>query len=148
MKIYVKTLKGKPIEIEIEPSEKILKIKQFIEELQGIPPNVQKLYFFGEILDNNNTLAHYNIQNEFTIHLKYLFRENMQIKIEIFSSSTKRNSIIKVEAKYTDTIRDIKSKIPDINAHTQLYYFDKKLEDHQKLSDYNIQDDSIIHFLE
>ncbi|RHZ88714.1 hypothetical protein Glove_21g227 [Diversispora epigaea] len=58
------------ISISIEPSDKILKIKQLIEELHGISPNAQRLYFFGEILEDNNTIVHYDIQNESTIHLK------------------------------------------------------------------------------
>ena len=97
MKIYVKAFKGQPISISIEPSDKLLKIKQFIEELQGIPPNVQWFYFFGEILDDNNTIAHHDIQNESTIHLKYLLRENMQINVEINYEATGTKRILKVE---------------------------------------------------
>lgn len=142
MQIYAKTLKGKPIPIELEPSDKILKIKQFIEELYGIPPNVQRLYFFGETLDNDNTLAHYDIQEESTIHLKYLLRENMNINVEINHPHNKR--ILKIEAKYTDTIKDIKNKIPNTNAYARFYYFNQELVDNRKLIDYNIQEDSTI----
>ncbi|RHZ88640.1 hypothetical protein Glove_21g247 [Diversispora epigaea] len=144
MKIYVETLKGKPIEIEINPSERILKIKQFLEKLYGIPSNGQRLYFFGEILDDNSTIASYGIQKESTIHLRYLLRENMRINVEISYKTSSTVKIVTIGVKPTDTIKDIKNKIKDINAYTKLHHRDQELRDNRNLSSYNIQDDSTI----
>ncbi|RHZ88675.1 hypothetical protein Glove_21g211 [Diversispora epigaea] len=104
---------------------------------------------------NNNTISNYDIQNESTIHLKYLLRENVKIKVEINYEATAsrffwstsyfdNKKILKIEFKYIDTIRDIKNKIPVNNAYTQLYYCGQELEGNRKISDYNIQDDSTI----
>ncbi|CAG8442932.1 12013_t:CDS:2 [Diversispora eburnea] len=105
MKIHVKILTGNSTEIEIKPSEKILKIKQSIERLKGIPTNSQRIYFFGEILDDNNTIADYDIQNGSSIHLKYLLRENMQINVEInYEAESVNTKFVKIGVKPTDKI--------------------------------------------
>ncbi|CAG8521813.1 436_t:CDS:2 [Diversispora eburnea] len=52
--------------------------------------------------------------------------------------------ILKINVKLTDTFRDIKNRIPHTTTYTQLYYYNKKLEDDETLSDYNIKDDSTI----
>ncbi|RHZ51288.1 hypothetical protein Glove_481g104 [Diversispora epigaea] len=144
MRIYVKTLKGKPISVVVEPCDKILKIKQIIEEIQGIPPDVQRLYFFGEILEDNKPISFYKIRKEFTLHLKYLFRGNMKINVEVKNEAPLFRKILKVDVKLTDTFRDIKNRIPYTTTYTQLYYYNKKLEDDETLSDHNIKDDSTI----
>ena len=48
MLIKVKTLTGKEIEIDIEPSDKVERIKERVEEKEGIPPPQQRLIFSGK----------------------------------------------------------------------------------------------------
>ena len=67
--IYIKTLQGKTITLNVEAWHTVHYVKGLIEHSEGIPPNCQRLIYAGKQMDDSHTLQEYNIAKQSCIHL-------------------------------------------------------------------------------
>ncbi|GEQ70984.1 hypothetical protein JCM33374_g4665 [Metschnikowia sp. JCM 33374] len=74
MQVKVKTLTGRDIPVDVEPTDKVIRIKEMMEEKEGIPPAQQRLIFNGSQLDDESTVELSGIQPGTSLHLVLTLR--------------------------------------------------------------------------
>ena len=150
--IFIRTLVGKIITVDIGVNDTVAKVKSVIECKEGIPPNQQKLTFMGKILQNSR-LCTYGVQKENTLDLSLCISggANGSRRIKICVKKGKEGPSFKIEVASANTITELKKKI-----HTQehippdkqrLIFFGKVLEDYQTLEYYGIDCEDTLYLI-
>uniref|UniRef100_A0A915AM32 Ubiquitin-like protein NEDD8 n=1 Tax=Parascaris univalens TaxID=6257 RepID=A0A915AM32_PARUN len=81
MLIKVKTLTGKEIELDIEPNDKVERIKEKVEEKEGIPPPQQRLIFAGKQMNDEKTAQDYKVVGGSVLHLVLALRGGARVTL-------------------------------------------------------------------
>ena len=145
MQIFLKTLDGKTITLEVDPSDTVSKVKEKIIEKEGwegfVEPNEVKVILAGKVLEEGFTLHEYPVQKETTLHLVLRFKVSHQITVELPT-----NDRITLDVRQDTTIKWIKEQIVECvggdekykEYNPQLFYDGRKLDD-EYLNVYKIQ---------
>ena len=73
-RILVKTLTGKELELGVEPNDTIERIKERVQEKEGIPPMQQRLIYGGKQIADEKTVRDYKIEGGSVLHLVLALR--------------------------------------------------------------------------
>ena len=136
---------NKTIILNVNKTDSIKDVKGKIKAKEGIPDDLNRLWFSGKWLEEDRTLLDYNINAETTIFLAINLRGGNRIVIFIRTLTGKE---IPLQVPSMETVENVKTfiqKIEELPVDTQrLIFANKNLEDDHTLSDYHIENGSII----
>ena len=154
--LYVHTAKGETFTFAAEPQNTVAEIREKLQGLTKVPPRLQQLLYQGRKLENDrDTLSKYRLQNYAKILLiPQKAAEEPEAEPEGTCSvpiKTLSGKSFVVQAKLTDTVEDVCSKIEKKEGipleQQQLIYGGRVLDRDTALDQYSIQQGSTLHVI-
>ena len=146
MQIYIRTITGKTLTINVEQKMKIENVKKLVAAKAGLPVAQQNFLFAGVQLDDNKDLEEYGIVEESMLYLVPLLEGGMQIFIKTLTGKT-----LAIDADLKWKVKDLKAQIHTKEGmkveQQKLVYGGRALADEQTLQSYNITKESTLHVI-
>jgi len=141
MQVFIKIQNGKTIVLEVPKKETIEKLKSQIEKKEGIPISKQRLIYNTKELENENSMAYYNIQPESNILLNLKLGGGVLVVINSLEGQS-----VEIDIDEDDTIESLKLKIYEKQGTAvemqRLIYEKRKLDDNKTIADYQMKENS------
>ena len=142
--IFVKTVTGKTIALELQPSDTIQKVKTKIQDKERIPPDQQHLIFIEKQLEDGCTLGDYKIQKKSILYLTPKFCVGMHIFVR-----TLTGKIFTLQVQPPHSIETVKKKVQEkegiLSSQQHLIFRSQELEDRLTLENYKVPRESTLH---
>lgn len=142
--LFVKTLTGKTVMVEVAPTDTVLNMKEQIATKEGVEVEHQCLVCGGKILDNQMTVSECGIQNQSMLHLVLRIPSQSPVTVEVQAGQQS----FELTVTGRDTVQEIKQAIESksgiLAAQQILVVEGVALEEVERLSKYNIKDGTVI----
>lgn len=144
--ILVRSMQGKVMVLDVDPSTTVSDLKERIREREGIPPQQQRLVFAGKQLVDGSTLFESNIGRDDTVYLVPRMTKVMHITARTLAGKT-----MKLVVAPSESVASVKRKIEVLEGvqpdQQRLIFAGKMLEDTKPISEYMIQDNATLHLV-
>ena len=136
----------KKVPFDVKHSDTIHNIKLLIQIKENIPPDQSILFFGNKLLEDNKTLADYNIKDGSIIEFSFKSKGGMKIFLKTLTGKT-----VTIEANPEDIVNNLKQTIyqtemiPPKEQH--IIFNGKELRGNITLKDYGIKEYSTVHLV-
>ncbi len=102
MQIFVRTLGGRTITLDVEPTDTVEHLRETLQSKRGVPPDFVRLVFGGKELQDEHTLDDYGIHSECTLHFLLRLRGGIYCYFHNDANGETSDTVAEVEKKINE----------------------------------------------